>query len=80
MALILGVAIRGGATKTKIMYNAFLSYAQLKEYLTLMIENGLIAHDKQNSVFNITQKGIKFIGICEQMTKLSGAMTTKVRY
>jgi predicted transcriptional regulator len=27
-------AANGGATKTKIMYKAFLSYAQLKEYRT----------------------------------------------
>jgi predicted transcriptional regulator len=28
-------AANGGATKTKIMYKAFLSYAQLKEHLIL---------------------------------------------
>ena len=32
----------GGATKTKIMYAAFLSYAQLKEYLSVLIENNLL--------------------------------------
>jgi predicted transcriptional regulator len=26
----------GGATKTKIMYKAFLSYVQLKEYLAVL--------------------------------------------
>ena len=34
-------AANGGATKTKIMYKAFLSYAQLKEYLSVLIENNL---------------------------------------
>ena len=29
----------GGATKTKIMYNAFLSYNQLKEYLSVLSIN-----------------------------------------
>jgi predicted transcriptional regulator len=29
-------AANGGATKTKIMYRAFLSYAQLKEYLAML--------------------------------------------
>ena len=32
-------AANGGTTKTKIMYKAFLSYAQLKEYLSVLIEN-----------------------------------------
>jgi predicted transcriptional regulator len=31
-----------GATKTSIMYKSFLSYAQLKEYLSLLLEKGLI--------------------------------------
>ena len=30
-------AANGGATKTKIMYTAFLSYNQLKEYLSVLI-------------------------------------------
>ena len=41
VALILNSA-NGGATKTKIMYNSILSYNQLKEYLTILIENELI--------------------------------------
>ena len=35
-------AANGGATKTRIMYKAFLSYAQLKEYLSVLIENNVI--------------------------------------
>ncbi len=43
VAMILEAA-NGGATKTKIMYKAFLSYAQLKEYLSVLIENDLIEY------------------------------------
>jgi predicted transcriptional regulator len=43
-------AANGGATKTKIMYKAFLSYNQLKEYLSVLIENNLIEyHDETHS-------------------------------
>ena len=35
-------AANGGTTKTKMMYNAFLSYNQLREYLSVLIENNLI--------------------------------------
>jgi predicted transcriptional regulator len=35
-------AANGGATKTKIMYSAFLSYTQLKEYLSVLIENKIL--------------------------------------
>ena len=41
VALILDSA-NGGATKSKIMYNAYLSYNQLKEYLTMLIDNEMI--------------------------------------
>ena len=38
-------AANGGATKTKIMYKSFLSYAQLKEYFTMLIENALLEYE-----------------------------------
>ena len=41
-AMILDAA-NGGETKTKIMYFAFLSYNQLNEYLSILIENNLIS-------------------------------------
>ena len=37
-------AANGGATQTKIMCAAFLSYGQLKEYLSVLIENNLIEY------------------------------------
>ena len=37
-------AANGGVTKTKIMYKAFLSYNQLREYLSILIENNLIEY------------------------------------
>ena len=43
VAMILEAA-NGGATKTKIMYKAFLSYNQLREYLSVLIENNLIEY------------------------------------
>jgi predicted transcriptional regulator len=35
VGLLLDAANGGGATKTKLMYKAYLSFNQLKEYLTL---------------------------------------------
>jgi len=37
-------AANGGTSKTKIMYIAFLSYGQLKDYLSILIENNLIEY------------------------------------
>jgi predicted transcriptional regulator len=68
-------AANGGATKTKIMYKAYLSYAQLKEYVAIMIENGLLEHDAHNNTFKTTDKGLKFMRVYEHIDNLAGPMT-----
>jgi predicted transcriptional regulator len=68
-ALILQAA-NGGAAKTKIMYRAFLSYAQLKEYLNKLLENGLIEHNKEERIFRITDKGLRFLQLYNQVDEL----------
>ena len=44
VAMILDAANEGGETKTKIMYFDFLSYNQVKEYLSILMENNLIEY------------------------------------
>lgn len=63
-------AASGGATKTKIMYRAFLSYLQLKEYLQSLVENGLIEYSKTEQVYRTTSKGHKFLKIYNHMGEL----------
>jgi predicted transcriptional regulator len=63
---ILGAA-NGGATRTKIMYKAYLSYNQLKEYLTLLTENNLLSYDPYSQTFKTTEKGLRFLDTCNQM-------------
>jgi predicted transcriptional regulator len=68
----------GGATKTKIMYKAFLSYAQLKEYLTVLEENDLLAHDKSEQVYRTTQKGSRFLDVTNSLQDMmEGVPTTQ---
>jgi predicted transcriptional regulator len=63
-------AANGGATKTKIMYKAMLSYNQLKEYLSLLIENTLIEYLDGNKTFKTTEKGLNLLKIHNEMTEL----------
>ncbi len=51
----------GGTTKTKIMYRAFLSYAQLKEYLAVLEENRLLVYDKEEQIYKTKQKDLHFL-------------------
>jgi predicted transcriptional regulator len=50
-----------GTTKTKIMYKAYLSYTQLKEYLSLLEESGMIVYENGTQIYKITDKGRKFL-------------------
>lgn len=60
-------AANGGATKTKIMYKAFLSFAQLREYLSMLSEKGLIEYQDGIQRYKTTEKGIRLLHIYNQM-------------
>ena len=70
-------AANGRATKTKIMYKAFLSYAQLKEYLSVLIENNLIEYLEGTHQFKTTEKGLNYLKMHNEMGEL---LQTKVKY
>jgi predicted transcriptional regulator len=69
VAMILDSA-NGGATKIKIMYKAFLSYHQLKEYLSVLIENDLIEYLNGTQTFRTTEKGLRFLKMHNEMGEL----------
>jgi predicted transcriptional regulator len=69
VAMILEAA-NGGATKTKIMYKAFLSYAQLKEYLSVLAENNLIDYLEGPQTYKTTEKGLNFLKMNDEIEKL----------
>jgi len=54
-------AANGGSTKTKLMYKAYLSYAQLKEYLSILIENGLLEYGEGELKYKTTEKGLRIM-------------------
>jgi predicted transcriptional regulator len=45
------------------MYTAFLSYAQLKEYLSVLTENNLLEYSNGTQTFKTTEKGLNYIYI-----------------
>jgi predicted transcriptional regulator len=52
---------RSGAGRTRIIYKAFLSYRQFKEYLPALTESGLLRYDEDAQTFKTTQKGLRFL-------------------
>jgi predicted transcriptional regulator len=63
-------SIRSGATKTHIMYRAYMSYSQLKEYLKLLEERALIKYDAASQLYLLTEKGLKFMNAYERINEL----------
>ncbi|HZE77601.1 MAG TPA: winged helix-turn-helix domain-containing protein [Nitrososphaeraceae archaeon] len=63
-------AANGGATKTKIMYKAFLTYLQLKEYLTMLSENGLLEFEEATQNYRTTEKGLRLLQIYNRVDRL----------
>jgi predicted transcriptional regulator len=60
----------GGATKTRIMYKAFLSYAQLREYLSVLIENNLLEYLEGSQNYKTTEKGLNFLKMHNEIGEL----------
>ena len=74
IAQILEVVNEGsddGVTKTKIMYKAFLNYAQLKEYLTILTDNGLLSYDVGTQTFKTSKNAPRFLKACNQLDQLT---------
>ena len=63
-------ATNGGVTKTKIMYKAYLSYNQLREYLSILIENNLIEYLDGTNKFKTTEKGLNLLKMHNEMAEL----------
>jgi predicted transcriptional regulator len=68
--LLLDAANGGGATKTKLMYKAYLSFNQLREYLALLVENGTIEYEGDQT-YRTTGKGIRLLQIQNTMDELA---------
>ena len=57
------VIAKSESPKTQIMYKANLSFAQLNEYLSFLLETKLIASNahKEKTVYKVTSKGMRFL-------------------
>jgi predicted transcriptional regulator len=70
-----------GIPRTSIMFTAFLSHAQLKEYLSFLQQKGLIDESpmqiqntvgKERYVYKITEKGVRLLQISKEIESIVG--------
>jgi predicted transcriptional regulator len=82
-ALILEAVVNTNrATQTIIMYKAYLSYIQSKLFLSSLSEKGLIEYQKEDRLYTITQKGMHFLHVYNQLNQLqtSNVLSTKTEF
>ena len=67
---ILSIVELGGVTKTKVMYRASLSYAQLKSYESYLQSNKLIEISKADDIWILTDKGKQYLEACKLVEQI----------
>jgi predicted transcriptional regulator len=71
VGLILEAAIEG-ATKAKIMDLVYLSILQAKDYLFVLLENGLLCYGKGTGIYKTTEKGLRMLETYNLISKQMG--------
>jgi len=68
---------RAGATKTKIMYKAYLSYFQAVEYLKYLQQNDLLAYEEGTQLYRPTERGLKFLNLSNELNEMTPVESSK---
>jgi len=68
--MILQAVTKGGATKSRIMYAAYLSYAQLIEYLNFLLSKDMLKYDEMTKIYSMTDKSLRFIHAYDEIDKM----------
>lgn len=58
-----------GAIQSKIMYEVYLSFLQMKKYLDNLQSKNLIIFDANGQVYKLTDKGKHFLTLYRKMTE-----------
>ena len=53
-----------------VVYKAFLSSSQLKEYLAMLMENSLLEFEEERLFYRTTEKGIRFLQMYAQVHEM----------
>lgn len=69
--------VNGGATKTRMMYSAYLSYAQVQEYTRYLMDRGLLSLEKETQLYRLTSKGQEFLHLNDRMKELISSSSDK---
>jgi len=71
---------QGGAGITKIMFHAYLTHTQAKEYTQILLQNGLLERDIDSGSlreFRTTPKGLEYLTAIEKMSDMLAIETKR---
>ena len=71
---------QGGAGITKIMFHAYLTHSQAKEYTQMLVEKGLLEQDIESGSlrqFRTTPKGVEYLAAIERMSDMLAIETRR---
>jgi predicted transcriptional regulator len=69
IAMILQAAMNG-ATKTRLMYSAYLSYAQVQEYLEYLTDRRLVNFEEGSHAYTLTEQGLHFLKVYDEISAI----------
>lgn len=79
MTEIVGIA-KNGTSKTHIMFKANLSFSQLNQYISLLLQSGLIERISHNDrqTYKATPKGLEFMKKqCEVVDMIESGLSSR---
>ena len=62
------------------MYFAFLSYNQVKEYLSVLIDKNLLEYSDGTQIFKTTEKGLNYLKMYREIGELLQTTAIKNQY
>jgi predicted transcriptional regulator len=71
---------QGGAGITKIMFHAYLTHSQAKEYTQSLMKTGLLEQDLEAGSlrqFRTTPRGVEYLGAVERMSDMLAIETRR---
>lgn len=63
-------AANGGASKTRLMYKAFLSYLQTISYVNDLLDSGMLEYDSSQEIYRTSSRGTDFLEAYRQLDQL----------
>lgn len=71
---------QGGAGITMIMFHAYLTHTQAREYIQALIKSGLLELDTESGSlkqYRTTPKGLEYLGVVEKISNLLSIETKR---